>query len=158
MGFDLGRQVTERALSHRVYPGAFDFDSRPRVHVIDHPGGRDLSFSIHDSIWLDTDGTKLHYRTPTEPGSSGSAVFDRSQSQPACHCNAGEHIGQVPAINVMVGARLEIGHFPLFSSIDYEHIAARVSPLVLSRRAKFEISREEPLQAHEHEDLTTLYR
>ena len=58
-------------------PAPFNFDSRPRVYVIGHPGGRNLSFSIHDSIWLDTDGTKLHYRTPTEPGSSGSPVFDQ---------------------------------------------------------------------------------
>ncbi len=56
---------------------AFDAAKQPRVYVIGYPGGRGLSFSVHDSIWLDTDGTKLHYRTPTEPGSSGSPVFDQ---------------------------------------------------------------------------------
>ena len=58
-------------------PAAFTPAKPPRVYVIGYPGGRDLSFSIHDSIWLDTDGTMLHYRTPTEPGSSGSPVFDQ---------------------------------------------------------------------------------
>ena len=43
------------------------------------PDNRGLSFSIHDSLWLDTDGTKMHYRTPTEPGSSGSPVFDPAE-------------------------------------------------------------------------------
>ena len=59
-------------------PAPYEAAQKPRVYVIGYPGGRDLSFSIHDSLWLDTDGTKLHYRTPTEPGSSGSPVFDQS--------------------------------------------------------------------------------
>ena len=57
-------------------PAAFDHKKPPRVYVIGYPGGRGLSFSIHDSVWLDADDTRLHYRTPTEPGSSGSPVFD----------------------------------------------------------------------------------
>jgi len=46
------------------------------VYVIGYPLGGDLSFSIHDSVWLDMDASTFHYRTPTEPGSSGSPVFD----------------------------------------------------------------------------------
>jgi hypothetical protein len=60
----------------RPPPPAFDRKVRQRVYVIGYPLGGDLSFSIHDSILLDTDGVRLHYRTPTEPGSSGSPVFD----------------------------------------------------------------------------------
>jgi tetratricopeptide (TPR) repeat protein len=56
---------------------AFDAAKKQRLYVIGHPGGRGLSFSLHDSIWLDTDGTLLHYRTPTEGGNSGSPVFDQ---------------------------------------------------------------------------------
>jgi hypothetical protein len=59
-------------------PAPYEVAQKPRVYVIGYPGGRDLSFSIHDSLWLDTDGTKFHYRTPTEPGSSGSPVFDQA--------------------------------------------------------------------------------
>ncbi len=60
----------------RVPPVEFDPKQRQRLYVIGYPGGRGLSFSLHDSQWLDSDGAKLHYRTPTEGGSSGSPVFD----------------------------------------------------------------------------------
>ena len=58
-------------------PIQFDRQQRQRVYVIGYPKGGDLSFSIHDSIWLDMNDTQLHYRTPTDPGSSGSPVFDQ---------------------------------------------------------------------------------
>lgn len=58
-------------------PIQFDRQQRQRVYVIGYPKGGDLSFSIHDSIWLDMDDTQLHYRTPTDPGSSGSPVFEQ---------------------------------------------------------------------------------
>jgi hypothetical protein len=58
-------------------PLRFDRNQRQRVYVIGYPKGGDLAFSIHDSIWLDVDDTHLHYRTPTDPGSSGSPVFDQ---------------------------------------------------------------------------------
>jgi Trypsin-like peptidase domain len=59
-------------------PPAAEFDStkQQRVYVIGYPEGGGLSFSLQDSVWLDTDGKVLHYRTPTNPGSSGSPVFD----------------------------------------------------------------------------------
>jgi tetratricopeptide (TPR) repeat protein len=50
---------------------------KQRVYVIGYPLGGVLSISLHDSTWLDADDTFLHYRTPTEPGSSGSPVFDQ---------------------------------------------------------------------------------
>ena len=55
----------------------FNIEIRPRVYVIGYPLGGGLSISLQDSFWLDTDGRVLHYRTPTEPGSSGSPVFDQ---------------------------------------------------------------------------------
>lgn len=57
-------------------PAAFDRNKPQRVYLIGYPEGGGLSFSLQDSVWLDTDGTLLHYRTPTNPGSSGSPVFD----------------------------------------------------------------------------------
>jgi V8-like Glu-specific endopeptidase len=62
---------------------------RPRVYVIGYPGGRDLAFSLQDNELLDheapPDGTPrdpgaclVQYRAPTEPGSSGSPVFEAS--------------------------------------------------------------------------------
>ena len=49
------------------------------VTVLGHPGGGTLSFSIADNELLDYEDTgfKLHYRTPTEGGSSGSPVFNQ---------------------------------------------------------------------------------
>lgn len=60
-----------------------------RVYVIGHPGGRDLAFSLQDNELLDHEGppsgqpaipgvTRVHYRAPTEGGSSGSPVFNAS--------------------------------------------------------------------------------
>lgn len=58
-----------------------------RVYVIGHPGGRELAFSLQDNELLDHEGppkgkpaiegvVRLHYRAPTEGGSSGSPVFN----------------------------------------------------------------------------------
>jgi hypothetical protein len=58
-----------------------------RVYIIGHPGGRDLQFSLQDNALLDHEGPaagkpaiegvwRVHYRAPTEGGSSGSPVFN----------------------------------------------------------------------------------
>lgn len=48
----------------------------PRLYIIGHPAGRDLELSLQDNNLLACNETLLHYRTPTEPGSSGSPVFE----------------------------------------------------------------------------------
>jgi len=58
-------------------PRPFLSDDTQRIYAIGHPRGGSLSLSLQDSIWLDTDGRCLHYRTPTEAGSSGSPIFDQ---------------------------------------------------------------------------------
>jgi hypothetical protein len=60
-----------------------DPKQRAKVFVVGHPSGGDLSFSFSDNEIIDheLDGNlrsgyrRIHYRTPTEPGSSGSPVF-----------------------------------------------------------------------------------
>jgi V8-like Glu-specific endopeptidase len=52
-------------------------DGKQKVYVIGHPGGRSLSLSLQDNVLLDYDDRLIHYRTPTEGGSSGSPVFDQ---------------------------------------------------------------------------------
>jgi hypothetical protein len=48
-----------------------------RAYVIGHPEGlAQPQFSLHDNALLDYDDTWIHYRSPTEGGSSGSPVFD----------------------------------------------------------------------------------
>ena len=48
----------------------------PRVYIIGHPEGRDIELSLHDNKLLGCSERLVHYRTPTEPGSSGSPVFE----------------------------------------------------------------------------------
>ncbi|MFN2578652.1 MAG: serine protease [Pyrinomonadaceae bacterium] len=48
----------------------------PRLYIIGHPGGRDLEISLQDNYLLACTERLLHYRTPTEHGSSGSPVFE----------------------------------------------------------------------------------
>jgi V8-like Glu-specific endopeptidase len=56
-----------------------------RVYVIGHPQGGTLSISIQDNRVVDVVSPKLHYRAPTEPGSSGSPVFNQDWELVALH-------------------------------------------------------------------------
>ena len=64
----------------------------PRVYIIGHPGGGELSVSLNDNELIDHEGPKagkppnkavwrVHYKAPTEPGSSGSPVFEENAWQ-----------------------------------------------------------------------------
>jgi hypothetical protein len=48
----------------------------PRMYIIGHPQGRDLELSLQDNELVGCNDTLVHYRTPTEPGNSGSPVFE----------------------------------------------------------------------------------
>lgn len=48
----------------------------PRMYVIGHPNGRDLEIGLQDNLLIACNDRLLHYRTPTEPGNSGSPVFE----------------------------------------------------------------------------------
>lgn len=62
----------------KVNPVAFGNPaSDPRLYVIGHPKGGVLQFSMQDNLMLGSKDHLIHYRTPTEPGSSGSPVFDQ---------------------------------------------------------------------------------
>lgn len=51
---------------------------KSRAYVVGHPMGSGLQISLNDSLLLDIDDAQrlVHYRTPTDPGSSGSPVFN----------------------------------------------------------------------------------
>lgn len=60
--------------------------TKPRAYVIGHPSGWDTpQFSLQDNLLIDYDERLVHYRSPTEPGSSGSPVFDSTWSLIAVH-------------------------------------------------------------------------
>jgi hypothetical protein len=60
-----------------LHPRAFEMaEPAPRMYIIGHPSGRDLELSLQDNRLLASNENLLHYRTPTEPGSSGSPVFE----------------------------------------------------------------------------------
>jgi len=74
--------------------------NKDRLVAIGHPAGRSLSLSLYDNRVLDADAKYIHYRTPTEPGSSGSPVFNKNWDLAALH-----HAGslQLPRLNGKLG-------------------------------------------------------
>ena len=64
-----------------------------RVFIIGHPGGGELSYSLQDNLLLDHQHPpgKIHYRTPTKGGSSGSPVFDKEWKLIGLHHDGGPH-------------------------------------------------------------------
>jgi V8-like Glu-specific endopeptidase len=61
-------------------------NTKPRAYLIGHPSGLDTpQFSLQDNLLIDYDDTLVHYRSPTEPGSSGSPVFDSTWRLIAVH-------------------------------------------------------------------------
>jgi V8-like Glu-specific endopeptidase len=68
------QDVVPTPLAKALPPKPLD---RRRAYVIGHPGGSaQPQFSLQDNVLLDYDHRVLHYRSPTEGGSSGSPVFD----------------------------------------------------------------------------------
>jgi hypothetical protein len=66
----------------RVQP---DPEASARMYVVGHPLGGQLSLSLNDNLLLDREEPRLHYRSPTEPGSSGSPVFDQDWNLVGLH-------------------------------------------------------------------------
>lgn len=64
-------------------------DGKKKVFVIGHPKGGGLSFSLADNALLAYNERLVHYRAPTEGGSSGSPVFDDQWKLIALHHGGG---------------------------------------------------------------------
>jgi V8-like Glu-specific endopeptidase len=60
---------------------------KSKAFVVGHPASGALQFSLHDSVLLNVcdDERLMHYRTPTDPGSSGSPVFNANWQVVALH-------------------------------------------------------------------------
>ena len=88
-------------------------EATARVYIIGHPGGRDLAFSFQDNELLDHEGPaagkpqipgvcRVHYRAPTEGGSSGSPVFNARLWEVIALHHKGGKIG-MPKLNGLPG-------------------------------------------------------
>jgi hypothetical protein len=84
------------------------------VYVIGYPGGRGLAFSLQDNALLDHEGPptgrpgiegvcRVHYRAPTEGGSSGSPVFNANLWEVIALHHAGGKLG-MPRLNGQAGS------------------------------------------------------
>jgi endonuclease/exonuclease/phosphatase family metal-dependent hydrolase len=76
-----GRQFGKIPLERRLLV------SRPngRANVIQHPRGRPQEVVVQNNFVISDTGVFLHYRSDTEPGSSGSPVFDNRWKLIALH-------------------------------------------------------------------------
>jgi hypothetical protein len=73
-----------------------------RVIAIGHPAGGMLSLSLNDNELLDVEspGFRMHYRTPTEGGSSGSPIFTKDWKLVSLHHAGGDDL---PRLNGQPG-------------------------------------------------------
>ena len=75
-------------------------DPTPRLYIIGHPMGRDIEFSIQDNHLLACNEKLVHYRTPTEPGSSGSPVFESQRWRVvALHHGGSSTVTRIDGVN-----------------------------------------------------------
>lgn len=90
--------VPEGAQLCAIAPHLPALDAQPpnRVYVIGHPqGAPSVKISIQDNHLLDYDDVRVHYRAPTQPGSSGSPVFDRRWNVVALHHAGSEQMSRL---------------------------------------------------------------
>jgi len=66
-----------------------------RVYVIGHPKGEELSYSLSNNYLLALNQTRIHYRSPTEPGSSGSPLFNDEWELIGIHHAGGEEMSRL---------------------------------------------------------------
>jgi V8-like Glu-specific endopeptidase len=60
-----------------------------RVNIIQHPGGLQKQVSFYSNFVVFVGANRVQYLTDTEPGSSGSPVFDREWNVVALHHSGG---------------------------------------------------------------------
>jgi tetratricopeptide (TPR) repeat protein len=115
--------------------------SPSRVFVIGHAGGRELAFSLQDNELIDHEGPttgkpaiagvcRLHYRAPTEGGSSGSPVFNAKEWKVIALHHSGGKLG-MPKLNGEVGtypANEGIGMQSIVEAIKTSAVQTRVPP------------------------------
>jgi len=70
-------------------------EDNQRIYIIGHPRGGQLSFSLYDNMIIDYETPKIHYRSPTLGGSSGSPVFNQEWGLIGLHHAGGTGVGKL---------------------------------------------------------------
>jgi len=83
-----------------VPEAAYDFQPDTPLFVVQHPKGAPLKLALDTNavIGLNGNNTRVAYRTNTEPGSSGSPVFDGNWNLVALH-HSGDPDSIMPSYN-----------------------------------------------------------
>ena len=80
---DVPKGCSPPPLATRKPPVTLKGDAR--LNILGHPKGLDLRVSLQDNKTVDVGETYVHYKTPTDPGSSGSPVFNQKWQLVALH-------------------------------------------------------------------------
>jgi tetratricopeptide (TPR) repeat protein len=89
-----------------------------RVYAIGHPRGGGLSYSLNDNLLLDHECPRVHYRAPTEGGSSGSPIFNQQWDLVALHHAGGTEMKMLNG---------KAGTYPANEGLDFQSILAAVA-------------------------------
>lgn len=80
-----------RFWGHLKLRGSITYTTPQHVNIIQHPQGRRKEVALQDNNLTNIYSERVRYTTDTEPGSSGSPVFDNSWDLIALHHAAGEY-------------------------------------------------------------------
>jgi V8-like Glu-specific endopeptidase len=108
-------------LAHHPMPMAKKLplkDKDQRIYVIGHPRGGKISFSLYDNLLLDHDIPKIHYRSPTQGGSSGSPVFNQNWDLIGLHHAGGTRVQKLNG---------KVGVYPANEGIWIQSIASMIA-------------------------------
>jgi hypothetical protein len=77
----------EKAPLAKEIPGLENWKEK-RVNILGHPQGLSLRVSLQDNQLVSVGDRYLHYKTPTDPGSSGSPIFNQNWELVGIHHSA----------------------------------------------------------------------
>ncbi|MDJ0851772.1 MAG: trypsin-like peptidase domain-containing protein [Myxococcota bacterium] len=98
-------------------------DAGERVNIIQHPRGRPKEIAIHENKTVSVLDRVIRYRTDTEPGSSGSAVFNNDWELVALH-HAGHKRADGTALNEGIRMAAIVSHLTRESAAESAEIGA----------------------------------
>lgn len=84
-------QAAEKAPLLREIPSIERWPEK-RVNILGHPMGMNLQISLQDNNLVSVGDRYLHYQTPTDPGSSGSPIFNQDWQLVGIHHSASKEM------------------------------------------------------------------